>query len=66
MPDRTIGEAVNLTLMHEGNQVRELYSRLPQPVLVGIEAGGSMPKKPLCSTLVKRKRGRKFSLSALE
>ena len=43
MLDRTTGEVVNLTLMHEGNQVREFYSRLPQPVLVGIEAGGSMP-----------------------
>jgi transposase len=43
MLDRTTGEVVNLTLMHEGNQVREFYSRLPQPVLVGIEAGGTMP-----------------------
>jgi len=33
---------VNLTLMHEGNQVREFYSQLPRPVLVGIEATGSM------------------------
>jgi len=28
--------------MHEGNQVREFYSQLPRPVLVGIEATGSM------------------------
>jgi len=33
---------VNLTLMHEGNEVREFYSQLPRPVLVGIEATGSM------------------------
>jgi len=43
MLDRTTGEVANLTLMHEGDQVREFYSRLPQPVLVGIEAGGTMP-----------------------
>ena len=36
------GEVVNLTLMHEGNNVREFYSKLPLPVLVGIEATGSM------------------------
>jgi len=40
--DRETGEVVNLTLMHEGNQVREFYSQLPRPVLVGIEATGSM------------------------
>jgi transposase len=28
--------------MHEGNNVREFYSQLPRPVLVGIEATGSM------------------------
>jgi len=39
----TTGETVNLILRHEGNQVREFYSRLPRPVLVGIEATGSMP-----------------------
>jgi len=42
MLDRETGEVVNLTLMHEGNQVREFYSQLPRPVLVGIEATGSM------------------------
>ena len=31
-----------MTLMHEGNAVREFYSQLPRPVLVGIEATGSM------------------------
>src|SRR5215471_9734176 len=40
--DTTTGEMVNLTLMHEGNKVREFYSQLPRPVLVGIEATGSM------------------------
>ena len=28
--------------MHEGDRVRESYSQLPRPVLVGIEATGSM------------------------
>src|SRR5215472_11192777 len=42
MLDTTTGEMVNLTLMHEGNEVREFYSQLPRPVLVGIEATGSM------------------------
>jgi hypothetical protein len=38
--DTTTGEMVNLTLMHEGNEVREFYSQLPRPVLVGIGATG--------------------------
>ena len=38
MLETTTGETVNLTLMHEGNEVREFYSQLPRPVLVGIEA----------------------------
>src|SRR5262244_1065288 len=42
MLETTTGEVVNLTLMHEGNEVREFYSPLPHPVLVGIEATGSM------------------------
>jgi len=42
MFDTETGEVVNLTLMHEGNNVREFYSQLPRPVLVGIEATGSM------------------------
>ena len=42
MLDTTTGEMVNVTLMHEGNNVREFYSQLPRPVLVGIEATGSM------------------------
>jgi len=41
--DTTTGDIANLQLMHEGNQVREFYSTLPRPALVGIEAGGSMP-----------------------
>jgi transposase len=40
--DTITGEVVNLTLMHEGEKVREFYSQLPRPVLVGIEATGSM------------------------
>jgi len=42
MLETTTGEVVNLTLLHEGNKVREFYSALPRPVLVGIEATGSM------------------------
>ena len=42
MLDTETGEVVNLTLMHEGNNVREFYSQLPRPMLVGIEATGSM------------------------
>ena len=42
MLDTETGEIVNLTLMHEGNGVREFYSQLPRPVLVGIEATGGV------------------------
>jgi transposase len=42
MLDTATGEVVSLTLMHEGNNVREFYSKLPRPVRVGIEATGSM------------------------
>ena len=42
MLETTTGEMLNQTLMHEGNEVREFYSQLPRPVLVGIEATGSM------------------------
>ena len=42
MLDTISGEVANRTLMHEGNEVREFYSQLPHPVLVGIEAIGPM------------------------
>jgi hypothetical protein len=42
MLDAETGEVVNRTLMHEGHQVREFYSQLARPVLVGIEAIGPM------------------------
>jgi transposase len=42
MLDTTTGELVAMTLKHEGNNVREFYSKLPRPVRVGIEATGSM------------------------
>jgi transposase len=42
MLDTMTGEVVTRTLLHEGNQVREFYSELPRPVLVGIEAIGPM------------------------
>jgi len=42
MLDSTTGEVVKATLQHEGNDVREFYSKLPRPARVGIEATGSM------------------------
>jgi hypothetical protein len=36
MLDTARGEAVNVTLTHEGNNVREFYFTLPRPVCVGI------------------------------
>ena len=42
MLDTTTGEVATMTLKHEGNNVREFYSKLPRPVRVGIEATGSM------------------------
>ena len=33
---------MEVTLQHEGDNVREFYSSLPRPVRVGIEATGSM------------------------
>jgi hypothetical protein len=42
MLDTKTGEVVKMTLTHEGNNVREFYSKLPGPVRVGIEATGSM------------------------
>jgi transposase len=43
MLDTDTGEVIEKTLEHEGDEVREFYSALPGPVLVGIEASGSMP-----------------------
>jgi transposase len=43
MLDTDTGEVIEKTLQHEGDEVREFYSALPGPVLVGIEATGSMP-----------------------
>src|SRR5215469_12877988 len=42
MLDTQTGEVVNRTLMHEGSEVREFYSQLPHPAVVGIEAIGPM------------------------
>src|SRR6266550_3853090 len=36
------GEVIEKTLVHEGEAVREFYAGLPKPVLVGLEATGSM------------------------
>jgi transposase len=40
MLDTDTGEVIEKTLKHEGDEVREFYSALPGPVLVGIEATG--------------------------
>jgi hypothetical protein len=42
MLDRDTGEIVEKTLAHEGGAVREFYASIPRPVVVGIEATGSM------------------------
>jgi transposase len=42
MLDTESGEVIEKTLAHEGETVREFYAALPQPVLVGLEATGSM------------------------
>ena len=42
MLDTDTGELEEKTLEHEGETVREFYSALPGPILVGIEATGSM------------------------
>ena|SRR5947209_3311991 len=42
MLDCESGEVVERTLQHEGNTLREFYAALPRPVVVGIEATGSM------------------------
>ena len=42
MVDLNSGEVTDLTLAHEGEQVRDFYAALEHPVRVGIEATGSM------------------------
>lgn len=42
MFDSESKEVVETTLSHQGDAVREFYSGLPRPVLVGIEATGAM------------------------
>ncbi len=54
MLETTTGEVVNLTLMHEGNEVREFYSQLPHPVLVGIEGSNAESGLPLGSRTTTR------------
>ena len=42
MLDTDTGEVIEKVLQHEGDEVRRFYSGLADPVLVGIEATGSM------------------------
>jgi transposase len=42
MVDTETGEFTEKTISHEGNAIREFYAALEGPVVVGIEATGSM------------------------
>jgi transposase len=42
MLDCESAEVAERTLKHDGNTIREFYAGLPRPVVVGIEATGSM------------------------
>jgi hypothetical protein len=42
MLDRETGVVAEKTLKHEGETVRAFYASIPPPVVVGIEATGSM------------------------
>ena len=42
MLDGDTGEIIERTLKHDGTAVRDFYAALPRPVVVGIEATGSM------------------------
>ena len=42
MVDRESGELTEKIVRHEGNAVREFYAALEGPIVVGIEATGSM------------------------
>jgi hypothetical protein len=42
MLDITTGEVMKMTVMHEGNHVREFYCKLTRSMRVGIEVTGSM------------------------
>jgi transposase len=42
MLDGDTGAVIEKTLKHEGEAVREFYASIPPPVLVGVEATGSM------------------------
>src|SRR5262249_16548398 len=42
MLDRDTGAVIEKTLKHEGDAVREFYAAISPPVVVGIEATGSM------------------------
>src|SRR5947208_15392129 len=42
MLDRDTGEIVEKTLTHEGGAVRAFYASIPPPVVVGLEATGTM------------------------
>jgi hypothetical protein len=49
---------VNLTSMREGDSVRDFYSKLPPPVLIGIEATGLQPLllRLVCGQSIRHRR----------
>jgi len=66
MLDTNTGELMEITLTHEGNNVREFYSKLPRPVRVGIEATGSMQwfvNLTVAGNLPAHRRGRSIQSS---
>jgi hypothetical protein len=56
MLDSITGEVVNLTLLHEGNGVREFYSKLPRPMCLGVTYS-----IPLCHLVPDMKFGNAIS-----
>lgn len=42
MLDTTSGETLERTIAHDGDDARNFYASLPKPVVVGLEATGSM------------------------
>ena len=42
MLDRETGAVIEKTLQHESEATREFYASIPPPVVVGIEATGSI------------------------
>src|ERR1700724_1356741 len=59
MLDTETGEIVNLTLTHEGDHVREFYSKFPRPARVGIECQVGHPANIRAAEPRKQKHDRR-------